>query len=481
MKTGTKIGRVFLGIIVVAVTLGACRKVPEVQAVVAKNDGKFEEALQAVDETPPDEILLETVSISREFDSTDESVHFAVAINEALHMEGMPVVEVAPHFFTSDDAKNVAFALFGEKTFYEAEPEMHPQYTKDEIRRKIERWSNGVVSGSVADKYIQEYSLLIEEAPEENPHRLCDWQFKSEWYYFYGESAEYAASDPGNDMICASVYVNDVPYRIRITTRDRSDFVINNIAVFPYDGASPEGIDESLFRDMLCDDVMPDEERINEIKERAMKMLSKMDLGDWKIDNCTIKNEGSSIKSRYSITITAVPVFEGNAGLRTAQLSSLKGTSEYASNYYYSDVEFQFSTSGNLLSFNMKSPVDVISVINPSAKVLGFNDLMQVAENQLKHTDAYTYDILGAGEIDREIRCHVNIEDVSYGLIRVKKKDTENLYYYIPAIQFFGNSELYNGNGALMADTYSIWGKKAILLETNAIDGSVIRIGYSQT
>lgn len=115
MKTGTKIGRVFLGIIVVAVTLGACRKTPEVQAVVAKNDGKFEEALQAVDETPPDEILPETVSISREFDSTDESVHFAVALNEALHMGSMPVVEVAPHFLTSEDAKNIAFALFGKK------------------------------------------------------------------------------------------------------------------------------------------------------------------------------------------------------------------------------------------------------------------------------------------------------------------------------------------------------------------------------
>lgn len=129
----------------------------------------------------------------------------------------------------------------------------------------------------------------------------------------------------------------------------------------------------------------------------------------------------------------------------------------------------------------MKSPVDIISVINPSVKVLDFNDLMRIAENQLKLTDAYAYDILGAGEVDREIRCQVNIEDVSYGLIRVKKKNTENLYYYIPAMQFFGNSELYNGNGELMADTDSIWGEKAILLELNAIDGSVIRIGYSQT
>lgn len=480
MKTGKNFCRVFLGILLITVAFSACKEAPEVKAVVAKNDGKFEESLQVVAETAPGEILPETVSVSHEFDSTDGSVHFTVAINGALHMGNMPVVEIAPHFFTSDDGKNVAFALFGEKIFYEAEPEMHPQYTKDEIRRKIERWSNGAVSGSIADKFIQEYSLLMEEAPEENPHKLCDWQFKSEWHYLYGEDAEYAASDAGNDMICASVYENGVPYRIRITTRNRSDFAINNIAVFPYDGASPEGIDESLFRDMLCNDVMPDEERIQEIKERAKQMLSKMDLGEWKIDNCKIENEGSSIKPRYSVTITAVPVFEGNAALRTAQLSSLKGTSEYTSNYYYSDVEFQFSTNGNLLSFHMKSPVDVISVINPSVKVLDFNDLMQIAENQLKLTDAYAYDILGAGEVDQDIRCQVNIEDVSYGLIRVKKKNTENLYYYIPAMQFFGNSELYNGNGELMADTDSIWGEKAILLELNAVDGSIVRIGYSQ-
>lgn len=481
MNVKSNISKILLGMVVAMAVLSACRETPAGQAVVAKNDGKFEEALQTIDETPAENKLPETVSVSREFDSTDESVHFTVTINEELPTTSMPVVEVAPHFFTSEDAKNVAIALFGDKTFYEAEAEMHPQYSKEEIRRKIERWSRGATSDSIADKFIQEYSLLMEEAPEENPHRLCDWQFKSEWYYFYGENEEYKASDPGNDMICASVNVNDVPYRIRITTRNRSDFVINNIAVFPYDGASPGGIDESLFLDMLCDDVMPDDKKLEELKNNAMEMLSKMKLGDWEIDNCAIEDDGSSAKSRYSVTITAVPVFDGTAALRTAQLSSLKGKSEYASNYYYSNVEFKFSSSGNLLSFNMKSPVDVISIVNPSVKVIEFDDLVKIAENQLKLSDAYAYDILGAGEVEKEIRSKVDIMDVSYGLIRIKKKNAENLYYYVPAMQFFGNSELYNGKGEFMADTYSIWGKEAIILELNAVDGSVIRVGYTIT
>lgn len=481
MKAKKNVCRGICGIVAAVVTLSACRQTPETQVVVAKNDGKFEEALQIIDETPPGEKTSGTVSISKEFDSTDGSVHFTVTFDEELPKTSMPVVEVAPHFFTSEDAQNVAFALFGDATFYEAEAEMHPVYSKEEIRKKIERWSTGAASGSIADKFIQEYSLLMEEAPEENPHKLCDWQFKSEWYYFYGENEEYKASDPGNDMICASVNVNDVPYRIRITTRNRSDFVINNIAVFPYDGASPGGIDESLFRDMLCDDVKPDEKKIDEIKEQAMDILFKMNLGDWEIDNCTIEDDGSSTKSRYTITITAVPVFEGTAALRTAQLSSLKGKSEYASNYYYSNVEFEFSSGGNLLSFNMKSPVDVISVANPSVKVLEFDELVKIAENQLKLSDAYAYDILGAAEVEKEIRSKVDIMDVSYGLIRIKKKNAENSYYYVPAMQFFGNSELYNGKGELLADTYSIWGKEASILELNAVDGSVIRVGYTIT
>lgn len=473
-----KKNQVLLVIFAVMAALSACQQAPEAPAVVAKNDGKFEEALQATAEAPTAEKAPELVSVSREFYSTDNRVHFTMAVSEALPQTDMPVVEVAPHFLTGADAKNVALALFGDAVFYEAEPEMHPKFSREEIRKKLERWSPGATSGSVADQFIREYTLLLEDAPEENPHKVCDWQFKSEWHYF--DSGE-TVSGPSNDVICASVQANDVPYRIRVTTRNQKDYVINNIDVFPYDGASPEGIDESIFRNRLCDDKKPDEETVQAIKERAMEMLSGMKLGDWEIDSCTIENEGSSIKSRYCITLTAVPVFAGCAALRTAQLSSLRGTSEYASNYYYSDVEFQFAANGNLLSFHMKSPVDVISVVNPSVEALRFDELMQIAENQLRLTDAHAYDVLGAGEVDRGIRCEVAIEDVVYGFIRIKKKNAENLYYYVPAMQFLGNSELYSGKGELLADTSSLWKKNSILLELNAVDGSIIRIGYAQS
>ena len=81
MKAKKNVCRGICGIVAAVVTLSACRQTPETQVVVAKNDGKFEEALQIIDETPPGEKTSGTVSISKEFDSTDGSVHFTVTFD----------------------------------------------------------------------------------------------------------------------------------------------------------------------------------------------------------------------------------------------------------------------------------------------------------------------------------------------------------------------------------------------------------------
>ena len=95
MKTGTKIGRVFLGIIVVAVTLGACRKTPEVQAVVAKNDGKFEEALQAV------------AVVMRKHGFTDEQIDNAAKAYRHVYQTGTSVFNALKRIEADVDPGNV--------------------------------------------------------------------------------------------------------------------------------------------------------------------------------------------------------------------------------------------------------------------------------------------------------------------------------------------------------------------------------------
>lgn len=173
------------------------------------------------------------------------------------------------------------------------------------------------------------------------------------------------------------------------------------------------------------------------------------------------------------IDIRAVPVFEQTAALRRAQLGNLKSEATYASNYYFTDAEFQLSADGKLVYFNMNAPVDVRSVINSNVQVLSLEKLLELAKKHFSLSDYYEYDTIGLAEqIEEEVGCKVDISAVDYGLTRVKVPNTDESYYYVPAILFWGTTELY---GKETGNIYYAGDREGIpLLILNAVDGTVI-------
>lgn len=470
-------------IAVIALTLSGCQQAPEKDVIVSKNDGTFDatKANSAVETHAPDEVQI--VAVDDVFFSTDGSVEFQMKFEETVSMVDMPIVRVEPHPLTVQNAKNVAYALFGDNTFYEVEPSDAPVYSKDEIQKKLLRWapfggSDGIAGefiADVVDKFIIEYTLLLETAPIENPHKPCEWAYKSETYYYYSEAvASTMNTDDDNDQIRAKTTEGDIPYLYTVSTRNKSDFKLNNIYARPYDGSSPATIDYSIFRSELCRTNKPNEETLTELKEKAALLLEQMNLGDWQIDECYVEEVYNNDIAEYIVHINAVPVFRGVAALRRPQLNNLTSNEAYASNYYLTNATFQFSANGDLVYFELYSPVDVKDVVNPNVSMLSMDELIARAEEYFAHSDYYEYGFGNAIDIvDEDLCCTVNVDSVKYGLTRVKVANATDNFYYLPAVSFEGNAVYY---GVDSGNTYYSGDESSTLLILNAIDGSVINV-----
>ena len=172
--------------------------------------------------------------------------------------------------------------------------------------------------------------------------------------------------------------------------------------------------------------------------------------------------------------INAVPVFRGVAALRRPQLNNLTSNEAYASNYYLTNATFQFSANGDLVYFELYSPVDVKDVVNPNVSMLSMDELIARAEEYFVHSDYYEY---GFGDVidivDEDLSCTVNVDSIKYGLTRVKVPNAADSFYYLPAVSFEGNAVYY---GVDSGNTYYSGDESNTLLILNAVDGSVINI-----
>lgn len=273
-----------------------------------------------------------------------------------------------------------------------------------------------------------------------------------------------------NDEIRLSLKDDEVPFLYDVVTRNRSDFKLNNIYVYPYDGMSPNGIDHQIFMSRLCGEGRPTEAQVANIKQRAQKMLEAMQIGNWLIDEVYVEQSGNE----YLIHVNAVPSFGGIAAIRRDQIMNLKSKDNYASNYYITDAMFSFGATGRLITFDLYSPVDVKQTVNESAKMIPINELLQLARKQLSLSDMYQYDYMQLLDGNSEnVRCNIEIDKMNFGLTRVKVANSDDCYYYVPAVSFQGSVQFENIESGTIYDLDTD-GNGYTFLTLNAVDGTVI-------
>lgn len=497
----------FFTLLILLVFVG-CQENPEQNIVTSKNDGAFDAGvIQSASKPSSSQTSStpQTIQYSESFSSTDGSVKFFLNLEKTFVDTAWPVVEVVPHYLTSEDAQRIASVLFGSATFYEEQPDTMSNYSKSEIQECIRRWlpytnveklrellgeawSQEYAEGMAADVKtgIEALTIQYERAPEETSHEVCKWTFQPSCFYSYTED-ELTSIDASqyNDQISATLTVDKISYRLSFSKRDKSDYKLNYVTAYPHSAFSPRGIDGSIFRTWLCSTVKPSDEQMDVIAIKAQNMLNKMDVGEWAVDNCSMITIQEGEYAQYAIEVTAVPVFQGVPAIRRTQLGNLKSEKAYASNYYLTDAIFRFSANGELLYFELYSTIDTKEVLNPNVATLPQEELLELAKKHLMLSDYCEYglgpDYLEAIEKDgREaLICSIEICQLDVGMLRVKAPNTDESYYYVPGIVLSGTIDyLGRETGNLYASSgSSIYDQRTVpLVALNSIDGSIIEL-----
>ncbi|MBQ7801137.1 MAG: hypothetical protein IJ375_02295 [Oscillospiraceae bacterium] len=443
------------------------------------------------------ELIRVPVRSAETFGSADGTIEFTMNIDEEVSGEFMPVLEVAPHQITPEEAKRVAYALFGDTEYYEAEAAREENYSKSEIRQRLDRWSQYTTVEAVQELYgswateekaqdvveivesfIQEYEELYETAPEDGTHIPCKWEFQSEAFYMLSAD-ELADTDPGewNSNIAAMISVDGIPFWFCASNRDKEDFKVNTLSACISTGITPNGIDEEIFRARLLRTQEPIQEQLDAAKAKAEKMLADMDMGTWLIDGCYVDTwQVSEDVTEYSIHVTAVPVLNGVPAVRVPQFYALRDAEDpTVSNYYYADVEFDFAPNGQLIDFTMYSPIEIVDSVEYDG-VLSMDQLLEKAKDALTASNYgdYSYIPMVYSGTD-ELGCRVDVTGLDYNLTRVNKPGFTDRFYYVPGITLTGDVEYYEKGSSKVIETF----EKETLLILNGTDGTVIDEAYN--
>lgn len=480
----------FLLVCTLLMFLTACQAAPKSNAIASKNDGSFDTNKVQSAAEPNMAVEAEPIQIMETFQSTDKSVFFNITAQNLNEIANMPVLEVCPHFLTEEDACNIATALFGsEAVFYEAEPSKNERFSRQEINEQISRWSP-YTSAEEMKWLFPDYELdtcasyaetmkdcitylsteFLNSNIEDYRRPLCQWQFhRSSYYKDRSDDSDSTTFFQENEQIVAWTPIDNGMYSIfRVDRRDKADYKLNNVYVSATTGG-PLGIDNKIFCAKNLRTSVPTQEQISTVSEKAQQILDKMGLGSWEIGSTHIEKNDMGNCIEYCICVDAFPVFEGVAVLDRPQLNNLKSKEVYASNYYLTEANFSFSAGGELVDFTLYSPIDITQIVNPNAKTLTIKELLSRAKEQLSYSDAYQY--CGAYEGMQEgIICKVQISQIDCGLTRVKAPNTDNTYYYVPAIMLVGDVEC-----CIKSTGETFYFQEDIpLLLLNAVDGTVI-------
>lgn len=248
------------------------------------------------------------------FTSTDGTVEFTWNISEEISVENLPVVDVAVHKITDEEAKNIANVLFNGAIFYELEDAFEEEYSKAELQKKLDIWQeyanvekmtwlypyrnrpdDNYIPGEVdlVLRFIDEYTEKLNAAPIDKNDAQYDWIFKNDGLYGKGylTDCEYSG----------------LPYRISSNGKQYS--------VYLYTGAGPSRIEEDHYRALLCRTEKPDEALLQEIQSKAEDILAQIGLGDWVIEGCTLNEQNVGTEEspvmEYDIRVDFVPSYLG--------------------------------------------------------------------------------------------------------------------------------------------------------------------------
>ena len=521
-------------------SLAACQPAPEKEVVVSKNDGAFEQAIttdagenggvstQAENGDAPNSAAAESTAFSYtdSFTSTDGKITYNINAQVDVPTVNMPIVQVRPMVINGPKARQIVQALFGDAPIYEKTNEKSKSEWEDLII-SISNWtSDEAIRQAHGDNLSQDeiesirasrqsildsYKAAYEEAREVVPKEECQFRFYREFTRYSFDGAGAYADEPSyyEDIPYGQGYelqavaeLDGLRYHIWFNNREADDFRNHSASVFIEETDGPDVMNEYKRSIGLLSETPPTAEQISEAERKTREMLSAMGIGDWQVKGKEQHNdftESEDAHKDYFISVQCLPVYEGVVVTRQQGLSNIKSTNVYASNYYYEELNFQFSNDGRLLSFHYTGPLELVQVVNANVPVMSMAEIQQRVHEQLILSDLdslWEYNrpgvienIFGGAPMSAEelatqkafftaVSAEYNITSVEIGLARTRIKDNKTDFYLVPAVTLRGQSTILNAQGDNLGviATGVMPGQDTTILGLNLVDGTVLML-----
>ena len=519
-------------------SLAACQPAPEKEVVVSKNDGAFEQAIttdagenggvstQAENGDAPNSAAAESTAFSYtdSFTSTDGKITYNINAQVDVPTVNMPIVQVRPMVINGPKARQIVQALFGDAPIYEKTNEKSKSEWEDLII-SISNWtSDEAIRQAHGDNLSQDeiesirasrqsildsYKAAYEQAREVVPKEECQFRFYREFTRYSFDGAGAYADEPSyyEDIPYGQGYelqavaeIDGLRYHIWFNNREADDFRNHSVSVFIEETGGPDVMNEYKRSVGLLSEEAPTAEQIVAAEQKAREMLSAMGIGDWQVKGEEQHNdftESEDAHKDYFISVQCLPVYEDVVVTRQQGLSNIKSTNEYASNYYYEELNFQLSNDGRLLSFHYTGPLELVQVVNANVPVMSMAEIQQRVHEQLILSDLdslWEYNrpgvienMFGGAPMSAEelaaqrafftaVSAEYNISSVEIGLARTRIKDNKTDFYLVPAVTLRGQSTILNAQGDNLGviATGVMPGQDTTILGLNLVDGTVL-------
>ena len=506
-----------------SLAITACQSNPTEQAVVGKDESRFESLIQTEADASADKESINTLqpkdgtahmpevpdpamaafSMQDEFTAADSEIVVGVDVEGEYRANNYPVVRVRPKRLSMDALKSAAALLSSSDEYTEPKHES----TKAEIEARLlalkrlmsdEDYLQENFKDDQAAKelYIAELEREVgyleaayQYAPEQDAAAAVDWTFHDSLYYqltTYGGGAEKYDID--------EMFIVDFPAalgngRLQSVYRVKAGYYQVDYSYNVYSSIGDSGLiawDTSLERPLTLSE--------DAAIEKADAVLRVLGAGTYRCTSLSRYGAAAPGSSRhttlesdsdpvYMYSLTYLKSYNGADMLPMPSAWNWANTSEYGAQYEQEELRVTI-INDEIHTIRWHAPLDDGDIENPDIAIMDFDSVyplfvkqMQIeyTKGRISHEDPENGDYEQA--LARIKGGEVHVDEVLLGLVRIQIPNNYEEYRLVPAWSFRGTEYLDYGNGMYPGAL----GDETLIFQTiNAVDGTYINVinGY---
>lgn len=484
---------VFIILILVISCVSACQPTPQKEIVINKNDG---ELIKVIEDTANYESpqVPKSTYIEEDFFTQNSNVHFRIDADVTFpKVNELPVVYINPKNISQDLADRVLNILIGNNVLYKKTDEK----VKSQVEKEIESIQYNIENvypeykQSDPDEYeylinrdtdyLKKLYILLETAPE-LPNEIASRYFDAPDLSKYageneplienGSLTQEEVNEIENNAFTGQQIIEG------IADLGKADFA--RIEIFKYSEVN-QGV---WFKNGEVDKHFVYEKTVDGIDEQKALQIAIDTIKNIGIEGFRICHKGYAVtfdggrdNQQYAYNFLFKRVINDVMVSYIGESKYKSDSTRYSEPWGDETIQVIVDDSG-ILFFKYRNPIIIDETANENVKVLPFEQVLEIFQNQMKIGYAFNDD-------EHILEQSVTIDRIELGLSRIARQNHQG-FMFVPAWNFYGY-ETYTYDeqqpgGWQLDENNQVELKEyaTSFLTINAIDGSLINkyLGY---